>query len=156
MSEEKEEYNPANVKCLSLSSGLLVIGYVREVTDFGAYVVERPMNVFEEEDEVDGKTYMGLMPYNPLADNEDVHYFQSFGVIAISNIAEKTLSLYYKGVREQVAAEQNISVEKLVEDVRSMNDVFEEYEENIATKSEESGEVVDLASWTPNKADLKH
>ena len=67
MSEEKEEYNPANVKCLSLSSGLLVIGYVREVTDFGAYVVERPMNVFEEEDEVDGKTYMGLMPYNPLA-----------------------------------------------------------------------------------------
>ena len=66
------------------------------------------------------------------------------------------MSLYYKGVREQVAAEQNISVEELVEGVRSMNDVFEEYEENIATKSEESGEVVDLASWTPNKADLKH
>lgn len=150
MSEEKEEYNSANVKCLSLSSGVLVIGYVREVTDFGAYVVERPMNVFEEQDEVDGKTYMGLVPYNPLADNEDVHYFQSFGVIAISNIAEKTLRLYYKGVREQVAAEQNISVEELV------SQYVGDDKEVVFEREEESGEVVDLASWTPNKADLKH
>ena len=150
MSEEKEEYNPANVKCLSLSSGVLVIGYVREITDFGAYVVERPMNVFEEQDEVDGKTYMGLVPYNPLADNEDVHYFQSFGVIAISNIAEKTLRLYYKGVREQVAAEQNISVEELV------SQYVGDDKEVVFEREEESGEVVDLASWTPNKADLKH
>ena len=150
MSEEKEEYNPANVKCLSLSSGVLVIGYVREITDFGAYVVERPMNVFEEQDEVDGKTYMGLVPYNPLADNEDVHYFQSFGVIATSNIADKTLRLYYKGVREQVAAEQNISVEELV------SQYVGDDKEVVFEREEESGEVVDLASWTPNKADLKH
>jgi hypothetical protein len=151
---EEREYDPSNVKCLSLSSGCMVIGYIRHLTELGAFVVERPMNVFQELDEEDGNTYYGLVPYNSLADNENVHYFQAHGVIAVSNIAEKSLQLYYKAVREQVAAEQGMTERELVEQYsESLDDFFNEVESNIDSNG---SDVVDLASWKPNKADLKH
>lgn len=157
-----EVYDPNMVKCLTLSSGEKIITYVRDITQLGSFLCERPFTVNISLE--DGS--FCLLQYQPYGRSDTVHIFQQHGVIGMVDASEYGRKQYLDAVKAEVdhdAKFQRNGEEPDVEqtlralqqqlkdalgDSQELDDLFGglDLEENISKEPQEKN-VIDLSKW---------
>jgi len=145
---KEDEFNPQFIKCLALASGDKIITYIKDITQLGSYVCERPFSTYIDPEE---GSYV-LMQFQPYSDGLSVHIFQAHGVIGISEVSDYGRTQYMSAVQQEIIHEKSNS-----QKTETIEDIFDEVEKYIDSKSSSNDKnVVDINNWKPKDDTTKH